>query len=177
MISFLIMAGNDTVESLVSTGVLALLQDSVRLDEMHSGTASIDSIVEELLRFTTPAANSGVRYVKSDVVFCGRTLRRRDLVRLSFTSANRDQARFEDAENLRFERNKAHLAFGYGPHYCVGAELARIEGRVALPTVFKKLKNIRLAVPAASLEWREEIVVRGLKSLPVEWDICTDNQS
>lgn len=170
MISFLMMAGNDTVESLISAGTLTLLENPELQKNLSADNETVDRLIDELLRTTSPVAMSGTRYAKSDVVVAGKTIRRGDLVRMILTSANRDDDRFESPNRLRPGRTERHIAFGLGPHYCLGAELARVEARCAIPAIFQRLPNLRLAVPREELKWRGELVVRALETLPLQWD-------
>ncbi|MEA3160746.1 MAG: hypothetical protein QOD95_2294, partial [Gammaproteobacteria bacterium] len=84
------------------------------------------------------------------------------------SSANRDETIFQDPERLNISRNpNRHLGFGLGIHFCLGAPLARMEGRIAFNKLLARFPNIRLAVPRAEIRWRASPVFRGLKSLPV----------
>jgi len=84
------------------------------------------------------------------------------------SSANRDEAIFQDPERLNISRDpNRHLGFGLGIHFCLGAPLARMEGRIAFNKLLGRFPNIRLAVPRAEIRWRQSPVFRGLKSLPV----------
>ena len=83
-------------------------------------------------------------------------------------SANHDEAQFPDPERLDLARDpNRHVAFGQGPHFCLGASLARMEGRIALTALFRRWPNLRLAGPAESLRWRSLLPLRGLAELPV----------
>jgi len=84
------------------------------------------------------------------------------------SSANRDGAQFPDADTFDLDRrDNKHLAFGHGKHYCLGAPLAKLEGQIALETLFRKRPFLRLAVPESELEWNTGVLFRGLKALPL----------
>ncbi len=101
----------------------------------------------------------------------GKTLRRGDLVIAVVGSANRDETRFAgpDVLDVRREDNK-HVGFGRGPHYCLGAPLARLETEIALATLLGRLPGLRLAIAEEDLYWRPIPIFRSLASLPVEWE-------
>jgi cytochrome P450 PksS len=83
-------------------------------------------------------------------------------------SANHDESQFPNPDTLDITREpNRHLAFGQGAHFCLGAPLARLEGRIALTTLFRRFPNLRLAEKSESLRWRKGLIVRGLEQLPV----------
>jgi cytochrome P450 len=94
------------------------------------------------------------------------------MVMVVLSAANRDEAQFNEAAGLDIHReNNKHLAFGLGIHYCVGAPLARMEGRIALDALLRRLPNLRLAGSFDELVWRTVPLIRGLKQLPVAWEV------
>ncbi len=172
MVALLVIAGHETTVNLVANGLLALLQHPAQLARLRAEPELIDNTVEELLRYDGPIETSTARYAMHDLEFGGQQIKRGDLVRVVLTSANRDAERFVDPDELDITRDtRAHLAFGMGIHYCVGAPLARLEGRIAFQTLLARLPNLRLAGAAAELEWRPAVLVRGLERLPVAWDV------
>jgi cytochrome P450 len=89
---------------------------------------------------------------------------------VSIAAANRDDAIFDDPEQLDLERTaNAHMGFGHGPHHCLGAQLARMELQVALTTLLARLPDVRLAVPEEEVPWKSGLLVRGPLSLVIEW--------
>ena len=97
-------------------------------------------------------------------------MKRGDVVRVVLSSANRDGCQVHKPDTLDVRRkNNRHLAFGHGIHYCLGAPLARVEGKIALQTLFGRFPDLRLAVPESELEWRSGVLFRGLKRLPLLW--------
>ena len=93
------------------------------------------------------------------------------MVVAGIASANRDDRQFESPDTLDITRHpNRHLAFGQGAHYCVGAPLARLEGQIAINTLLRRTRNLRLAVAPRTLRWRRGLTLRGLEALPVIWD-------
>jgi cytochrome P450 len=128
--------------------------------------------VEELLRFVplAPTAAALPRYATRDVEVGAVTVRAGQPVLTAQAAANRDPRAFRDPDRFDVTREpRPHLAFGYGTHHCVGAELARMELRVALAALLAGFPDLRLAVPADALVWRSGLAVRGPLTLPVTW--------
>ena len=170
MVVLLIVAGHETTVHLIGTGMLALLQHPQQLDQLRNDPSLMEAAVEELLRYDGPVEKSTVRWAAEDVEIGGRLIRRKEAVNVVLCAANRDPELFNDPEKLDFCReNSRHLGFGLGIHYCAGAPLARMEGRIALNTLLRRLPELRLKVPVESLQWRRTPPVRGLKHLPVGW--------
>ena len=112
-----------------------------------------------------------MRFAAEDVELGGQLIRRGQAVNVVLAGADRDPAQFANPDQLDLTReNNRHLGFGFGVHYCVGAPLARMEGRIALDTLLRRLPNLRLAVPVDTLEWRVAPIIRGALRLPVAWD-------
>ncbi len=111
---------------------------------------------------------ASVRLARDAVPARGETIRPGELIGLVLGSANHDAAQFPDPERLDIARTpNRHLAFGQGAHFCLGAPLARLEGRIALTTLFRRLPDLRLSQPAETLRWRKSLLLRGLERLPV----------
>ncbi|MCX4779087.1 cytochrome P450 [Streptomyces sp. NBC_01264] len=124
--------------------------------------------MEELLRYDSPVRDATFRCAAESITLHGQVIGEGDIVSLLIGSANRDGHRFPDPDRLDLGRTpNDHLAFGYGPHFCIGAALARLEGAVALPLLLQRLGRVELAKPAEELPWRPTRVMRGLASLPV----------
>jgi cytochrome P450 PksS len=168
MLGILLIAGYETTVNLIATGVLLLLRHPDQLARLNEEPDLIGSAVEELLRLATPVDVATERYAREDVELAGVTIPRGALVLVAIVSANADEARFPEPERLNVARGESrHLAFGLGPHYCLGAPLARMEGRIALAGLIRCFPNLRLAVPVEQLRWRPGVSLRGLVSLPV----------
>jgi pimeloyl-[acyl-carrier protein] synthase len=126
------------------------------------------SAIEEFLRYDSPVQVMS-RLVTADVSIAGTQIMRGQRVCLYYTAGNRDPMQFNAPHQLDITRQvNRHLTFGQGMHYCLGAALARLEGRIAINTVPRRLPNLRLETEA--LEWNPHVALRGLKSLPVTFD-------
>jgi cytochrome P450 len=170
MVAILLIAGYETTAGLIASGVLALLQNPDQRERLAGDPGLAESAVEELLRYTSPADVAVPRIAREEIVLGGVTIRRGDVVLPAIVSANRDEARFPHADALDLARSpNKHLAFGMGPHFCLGAPLARLETAIALTTLLRRFPRLRLAAPAESLPWRRALFFRGLAALPVAW--------
>jgi cytochrome P450 PksS len=168
MIFLLLLAGHETTVNLIANGMLALLQHPGELRRLREHPELIDSAVEELLRYGNPVEHGNVRLALDDVTLGGHRIPRGAVVVLLLASANRDERVFEDPDRLDVGREpNRHLGFGFGVHYCIGAQLARVEGRIAIAELVRRFPNLRLAVPETTLRWRSTVAVRGLEALPV----------
>ncbi|MBK8987698.1 MAG: cytochrome P450 [Chloroflexi bacterium] len=171
MVALLLVTGHETTVNQIGNGVLALLRQHDQLALLKAGDErGVETAVEELLRFDGPVETATTRWVRRDVVYQGHQMHRGDVMRVVLASANRDENHFAAADNLDVCRgNNRHLAFGHGVHYCLGAPLARLEGKIALRTLFIRLPDLRLA-PDAELAWRSGVLFRGLERLPLVWE-------
>ncbi|MFF8375978.1 cytochrome P450 [Streptomyces sp. NPDC015661] len=167
----LLAAGFDTTANMLSLGTFALLRNPEQLDALRADPALTDGAVEELLRYLT-VAKSFMRTALEDVEVGGQIIEAGTTVVLSYNTANRDPERFTDPHELDLRReHTGHLAFGHGIHLCLGAQLARVEMRVAFAALFRRFPTLRLAVPAEEVALRPETAdIYGVKSLPVTWD-------
>jgi cytochrome P450 len=171
MVLLLVVVGHETAVHLIGTCLLTLLQRPALLERLRNDPAAVPHALEELIRFDGPVERATMRFAACDVTLHGQTIRRGDAVSLVLASANRDPALVERPDDLDLDRPLVrHLGFGHGPHYCLGAPLARLEGRVALTALLRRLPGLRLAVPAESLKWQTNPIVRGVKRLPVVWE-------
>jgi cytochrome P450 PksS len=168
MIFLLLLAGHETTVNLIGNGTLALMQHPDQLRRLHAEPGLIDRAVEELLRYGNPVEHGTNRFAREDVEVAGVTIPRGSRVLALLSSANRDETVFERADELDLGRHpNRHLAFGLGIHYCLGAPLARLEGQIAIGALVRRFPDMKLAVPADQVEWRNVMAVRGLKALPV----------
>jgi cytochrome P450 PksS len=121
------------------------------------------------LRYTSPVEIATERYTRQDREICGTTVPRGELVLAVLGSANRDEQHFEDPDTLDLARDpNRHLAFGRGGvHHCLGAPLARMEGRIAISALLQRFPSLDLGVDSGSLRWRRGIFLRGLQRLPL----------
>ena len=170
MLFLLILAGYETTVNLIGNAVLSLIQNPLQRELFLNGSVSSESAIEELLRFTSPVEMSSPRFANEDLKIGSVSIRRGDLVVVVLGSANHDEAQFPDPDSLDITRQpNKHLAFGHGPHFCVGAPLARLEAQIALSTLFRRFPNLRLAGPSESLRWRKSLIIRGLEELPLAY--------
>jgi hypothetical protein len=170
----LMFGGIETTEGMICNAAWFLLHDAEALREVAADRARLDAAIEEALRLE-PAAAVVDRYARADAVLADAPIRRGDLVRVSLAAANRDPAVFADPD--RFDRARPnvrrHLAFAVGPHFCIGAQLARLEASAALGAVLDLLSGLR---PDPARPSRPEgLVFRKPPSLHVLWD-GQDNQ-
>ena len=165
MLRLLLIAGNETTTNLIGNGMLALLRHPEQLQRLREDPSLIPSAVDELLRFDSPV-QTDFRRALADCEVNGFPLRQRDNVVVLLGAANRDPAVFEDPDRLDVGRgDRSHLSFGRGIHHCLGAPLARLEGRIVLETLLERFSQIGLG--AESPRFRNSIVLRGLESLPI----------
>ena len=165
MLRLLLIAGNETTTNLIGNGMLALLRHPEQLELLREDPSRIPAAVEELLRFDTPV-QLDIRAVLEDCEIRGTTLRRGDGAVLAIGAANRDPEVFDDPERLDVERSKgSNVSFGRGVHHCIGAPLARLEGRIALEMLLERYSSLRLLTDRPA--FRRGIVLRGLETLPV----------
>jgi len=168
----LLVAGHETTTHMIALSTFALLEHPDRLAALRATPALIDTAVEELLRYLSVLHYGGPRRgALDDVEVDGTLIRAGETVVFSLPAINRDPAVFPDPDTLRFDRPNArrHLALGHGIHQCLGQQLARIEMRIALPALLDRFPDLRLAVPAAEIPFRESFPVYGLWRLPVAW--------
>ena len=165
MINLLLIAGYETTVNLIGNGALALLEHPAQRELLKSdpGTA-----IEELLRYTSPLDIASQRFAAEELTIDSTTIRRGDIVVAMIGSANHDETQFRDPDTLDLRRDpNRHVAFGQGIHFCIGAPLARLEGQIALLTLFRRFPNVRLDRKPESLRWRKSLIVRGLEELHV----------
>jgi cytochrome P450 len=164
------IAGHAPVSHVVGMGALYHLTEADGTDGRFGEPGSRDAAVEELLRFM-PTNNLGVlRVPTEDVEIGGSSVRAGQPVLASLAVANRDPARFDDAESFRLDRERSsHLAFGYGPHQCLGHNLARVELGVIFEELFSRFPGLRLAVAPEEVPMQDTSHSYGVTALPVEW--------
>jgi cytochrome P450 PksS len=168
MVALLLIAGYETTVNLIATGTLLLLTHPEELARLRRDPALAGPAVEELLRLATPVDVATERYAREEVEVGGVPIPSGSLVLVGIVSANADGGRFSCPEDLDLSRPESrHLAFGMGQHYCLGAPLARLEGRIAIGALVRRFPDLRLAVPPERLRWRRTPFLRGLTSLPV----------
>ena len=167
----LLYAGLDTTSAHIGNYVYLLLTHPEQLAALRADPGLLDRAVEELLRYTPTVTTAGfTRIATEDLELGGVLVRAGDAVMVHLDVANRDERVFACPERLDITREKnPHLAFGFGPHFCVAAQLAKTELRIALGTLLRRFPGLRLAVEPGDLVWRQGRMVRGLDRLPVSW--------
>jgi cytochrome P450 len=160
--------GLETTASMLALGALVLLRDEKAFDAVRGDEESVHRFVEELLRYLTVVQMAFPRFAKEDMEIAGARISEGDIVLVSLSAADRDPKLGPDMEKFDATREPtSHLAFSYGIHRCIGAELARMELRTAYPALVRRFPNLRLAVPAEELSFRKVSIVYGLDELPV----------
>jgi cytochrome P450 PksS len=168
MVFLLLFAGHETTTHLISGSVYELLKDPSRRDWLKEDWGRADLAVEEFLRFISPVQFSKPRFVRRDMELCGVRLKGGDRIMAMLTAANLDPVANEHAEKLDLARRpNRHIAFGTGIHFCLGHQLARIEGRCALEALFERWPKLALAVPPSQVRWRRQPGLRAIERLPV----------
>ncbi|MDO0931107.1 cytochrome P450 [Streptomyces sp. DG2A-72] len=165
----LMFGGIETTEGMIANAVLHLLAEPGQLALLRADPGLVDAAIEEALRLE-PAAAVVDRYATADVTIGGAEVRRGDLVVVSLAGANRDPEVFPDPDrfDLRRTNSRLQLAFAHGPHFCLGAHLARLETRVCLLTLLDRLPGLRL--DAASSTAPSGLLFRKPSALHVRWD-------
>ncbi|MGX2997088.1 cytochrome P450 family protein [Streptomyces sp. JNUCC 64] len=170
MAFLLLVAGHETTVHLISSAVYALLCRPELLDAARRDPGLLDGVVEETLRFHSPASAAIFRYAAEDTRVGGTAVAKGETVLVSLAAAGRDPAGCPAPEVFDPRRGRSgHLGFGHGAHHCPGAPLARIEAVTALTELLAHRPALRLAVPPESVRWRPALTLRGLVELPVRF--------
>ncbi len=161
----LLFAGHETTRNLIGNGMYTLLKHPEETAELREKPEMIRSAVEELLRFESPVQFTA-RVLKEDIEVCGQRIPKRWSILCMLGAANRDPKQFKDPNQLNLKRlNNQHLAFSAGPHFCIGSQLARLEGQIAIQNLVQRYPKMKLSGPKP--EWASTFGFRGLKSLQV----------
>jgi cytochrome P450 len=161
----LLFAGHETTRNLIGNGMYTLLQHPVETAELREKPEMIRTAIEELLRYESPVQFTA-RVLKEDIEICGQHIPRKWTVLCMLGAANRDPKRFKEPNRLDLNRlNNQHLAFSAGPHACIGGQLARLEGQVAILNLVQRFPEMKLTGPRP--EWASTFGLRGLNSLQV----------
>jgi cytochrome P450 len=165
MLLLLLVAGHETTVNLIGNGLLALLRHPDQFERLRTDPSVERSAVEEFLRYDSAVQFTG-RLAMEDVEIGGHAIRKGSAITTIVASANRDPAVFDDPDTLDIGRDpNPHLSFSAGIHYCLGAQLARMEGQIALSTIVRRFPDLKLATD--DLVWRPAPILRGLETLPV----------
>lgn len=166
----LLLAGHETTSNMLGLGVLALLRHPDQLAMVRDDPDAVGPAIEELLRWLSIVQTAIPRITTTDVELASVPIPAGQLVFASLPAGNRDPGFVESPDVLDIRRGApGHLAFGHGVHHCLGAPLARMEMRIALPALLRRFPGLRLAEPFEDVQWRSFHFIYGLKSLAVAW--------
>jgi cytochrome P450 len=168
MVQLLLIAGHETTVNLIGNGMLALMSNPEQRDLLANDLDLVDGAIEEMLRFNGPVETTFPRFAMEPVEFGDNVIDQGDIVIPVLLAANRDPEQFGEPNRFDMCREpNRHVAFGSGIHYCLGAPLARLEGRVVVRSLLSRFPSIDLAVPRDDIEWTPGFFLRGVRSLPV----------
>jgi cytochrome P450 PksS len=171
MVFLLLAAGSETTTHLISGSVYELLRNPGLRDWLEQDWSRVGLAVEEFLRFVSPVQFSNPRYVRRDIELEGVQLKKGDRVMVMLAAANMDPAVHDQPASLDLERKpNRHMSFGTGIHFCLGHQLARIEGACALEALFVRWPRLGLAVDPSQVHWRKRPGLRAIEKLPVTAD-------
>ncbi|NBF00489.1 cytochrome P450 [Nonomuraea sp. KC401] len=166
----LLTAGHETTANMISLGVIGLLSHPEQLALITADPSRTPKAVEELLRYFAITDTVAARVATEEVQIGGARITAGEGVIVSSLSANWDPAVFDNPAELDVERGaRHHLAFGFGPHQCLGQHLARMELQIVFDTLFRRIPALRLAVPVEEVSFKPDAVVYGVDQLPVTW--------
>ena len=161
----LLFAGHETTRNLIGNGMYTLLQHPEETAELREKPETIRTAVEEILRYESPVQFTA-RVLKEEIEVCGQRIPAKWSILCMLGAANRDPKQFKEPNRLNLKRlNNQHLAFSAGPHFCIGSQLARLEGQIAILKLVQRFPEMKLTGPKP--EWAATFGFRGLKGLPV----------
>jgi cytochrome P450 len=167
-VTLLFAAGHETTVNLIGNGIWSLLDNSSQWAAIRDDPALIPNAIEEILRFESPV-QAVARTVAEPIEFRGIEFNKGELIVALIGAANRDPEIFPDPERMDVTRERLRpLSFGGGIHFCIGAQLARIEAEVVFSTLLRRMPDLAL-VNSAAPQWRASFTLRGLTTLPVTW--------
>ena len=168
MVFLLLGAGSETTTHLISGSVYELTRAPELRDWLEADWSRATLAIEEFLRFVSPVQLTKPRFVRRDIEVGGIRLKKGDRIMAMLAAANMDPEANPHPEKLDLARRpNRHLSFGAGIHFCLGHQLARIEGKCALEALFKRWPQLGLAVPPDSIRWRQRPGLRAIEKLPV----------
>jgi len=166
----LLFAGHETTVVRIDVGTLLLLRNPDQRDALLNDASLLSTAVEEILRLSDTGGSGVPRYAREDVEVAGVRIRAGDAVIFNLGAANHDERVFADPGRFDVTRHpNPHLTFGYGPRFCIGAPLARVELQTVVARLVGRLPTLRLAVPMERLAVRADLLTGGLTQLPVTW--------
>jgi cytochrome P450 len=166
----LVVAGFDTTGNTIALGTVLLLRHPEQLAQLNADPSLLVGAVDEILRYTTITHSGRRRAAVCDLAIGDHVVRAGEGLIAAQDAANRDPSAFPDPDTFDIHRKaRHHVAFGYGPHACLGAPLARLELQVVFGTLFRRLPGLRLAAPFESLRFKHDSQIYGLYELPLAW--------
>ncbi|WP_306325668.1 cytochrome P450 family protein [Streptomyces venezuelae] len=170
MAYLLLIAGHETTVNLIANTVRNLLTHPEQLAALRADPDLLDGAIEESLRYDGPVETGTFRFTREAVTIGGTEIAAGQYVLVGIAALDRDPARFPDPDRFDIRRDtRGHLAFGHGIHYCLGAPLARLEGRIALRTLLDRFPGLELDPDGEPWEWLPGLLMRGVRHLPVRW--------
>ncbi|PFC14116.1 cytochrome P450 [Bacillus cereus] len=170
MVMLLIVAGHETTVNLITNTVLALLENPNQLQLLKENPKLIDAAIEEGLRYYSPVEVTTSRWAAEPFQIHDQTIQKGDMVVIALASANRDEAVFENPEVFDITReNNRHIAFGHGSHFCLGAPLAKLEAKIAITTLFKRMPELQIKGNREEMKWQGNYLMRSLEELPLNF--------
>ncbi|WP_328302903.1 cytochrome P450 [Streptomyces sp. NBC_00435] len=171
MAFLLLVAGHETTVNLISNGVRALLAHPAELAALRGDfDGLLDGAVEEMLRYDGPVQHSTYRYAREALDLGGTTIPAGATVLVSLAGADRDPERFPEPDTFDIRRApQGHLAFGHGLHFCIGAPLARMEGRIAIRSLLERFPDLAEDPSGGAPRWLSGSLMRGVSRLPLRW--------
>ncbi|WP_020498307.1 cytochrome P450 family protein [Sciscionella marina] len=169
MVFLLLIAGHETTVNLIGNGMLALLQNPDQLAALRADHGLLPNAVEEFLRYDGPVNITTLRYTTGPWTIDGFTIDKHELISIPLVDANADPVKYPEPDSFDISRDASgHLAFGHGIHFCIGAPLARLEGRIAVRELITRFPDIALAGEPTTFGWRDSSLIHGLLKLPVK---------
>ncbi|MGQ0840045.1 cytochrome P450 family protein [Actinokineospora sp.] len=160
LVFLIFAAGYETTVGLIGNAVVALMAKPDQWADLLADPSLLPKAVEEFARFDGPSLLAIRRFPIEDVEIGGVTIPAGDTVLLALAAANRDESRFGDADLDIHRTANAHVGYGHGIHFCLGASLARMEGEIAIGTLLRRLPDLRLAIAAADVRWQPSLRTR-----------------
>ncbi|MFE9643531.1 cytochrome P450 [Streptomyces sp. NPDC006365] len=170
MSNLLLVAGHETTVNLIGNGLRALFAHPGQLADLRADFGLLDGAIEEMLRYDGPVETCTDRLALEDVDMGGVTIPAGSTVLITMADADRDPERFKEPDRFDIRRDsRGHIAFGHGLHHCLGAPLARLEGRIAFRTLLERCPDLAPDADESELPWTPGLLIRGVRKLPVRW--------
>ncbi|MCP3798484.1 cytochrome P450 [Allokutzneria sp. A3M-2-11 16] len=166
----LLVAGHETTANMIGLTTVALLRSPDKVEALRADPAKVDAYVEEALRLLTIVQHGVRRLATEDIEVGGTLIRKGEWVIASLAAGNRDPGVYADPDELDADRKRvSHLSFGFGPHQCLGQQLARVEMQIALNALFRRFPALRVDLPEGEIPYKSDMLIYGVHHLPVGW--------